>query len=174
MCERKFHWFLQKIKFYILLNQNVDSILFSCFGTYMYQAITHIHAMMMGITLISWICWSSPPMSAYVSWGAFSSFITVTIGSVSSPKTPTTACTYYQWSEFRKSNINKCHCKLLLVYIFSLLFVIVVEDNKPEIYWSKTRFTDVIVFYFLNFPSVFLFFNSWQENLKKYGWYSTL
>jgi len=45
-------------------------------------------------TLISWICWSSPPMSAYVSCGAFSSFITVTIGSVSSERTPTTAWTW--------------------------------------------------------------------------------
>jgi len=45
-------------------------------------------------TLISWICESRPPMSAYVSWGAFSSFITVTMGSVSSPSTPTTACTW--------------------------------------------------------------------------------
>ncbi len=50
-------------------------------------------------TLISWICWSSPPMSAYVSSGAFSSFITDTIGSVSSINTPTTAwnCGMYMY-----------------------------------------------------------------------------
>jgi len=35
-------------------------------------------------------------MSAYVSCGAFSNFITVTIGSVSSDKTPTTACTCHK------------------------------------------------------------------------------
>ncbi len=40
-------------------------------------------------SLISWIWDSRPPMSAYVSRGALSTFITLTRGSVSSAKTPT-------------------------------------------------------------------------------------
>ena len=51
---------------------------------------------MVKITLISWICWSRPPISAYVSCGAFSSFITVTIGSASSPRMPITAWTLFK------------------------------------------------------------------------------
>jgi hypothetical protein len=38
----------------------------------------------------SWICFCRPPMSAYDSVGALSTFITFTIGSTSSPRRPTT------------------------------------------------------------------------------------
>mmetsp|Transcript_7249 Transcript_7249/g.20544 ORF Transcript_7249/g.20544 Transcript_7249/m.20544 type:complete len:293 (-) Transcript_7249:389-1267(-) len=44
-------------------------------------------------SLISWIWVSSPPTSAYDSSGAFSTFITETMGSVSSPRMPTTLST---------------------------------------------------------------------------------
>ena len=54
---------------------------------------TSLRSLSENVTLISWICWSSPPMSAYVSCGAFSTFITVTRGSVSSIRTPMTAWT---------------------------------------------------------------------------------
>mmetsp|Transcript_28891 Transcript_28891/g.85982 ORF Transcript_28891/g.85982 Transcript_28891/m.85982 type:complete len:264 (-) Transcript_28891:458-1249(-) len=40
-------------------------------------------------SLISWICVSRPPMSAYDSTGALSTFITLTIGSASSASRPT-------------------------------------------------------------------------------------
>lgn len=53
-----------------------------------------LHGRLKWYTLISWIWLSSPPMSAYVSCGAFSTFITVTKGSVSSISTPITAWTY--------------------------------------------------------------------------------
>ena len=62
-------------------------------------------------TLISCICWSSPPMSAYDSWGAFSSFITVTMGSVSSDRTPTTACT---WQHMHRSTLLIFNIELAL------------------------------------------------------------
>ena len=42
-------------------------------------------------SLISWICSSRPPTSAYDSSGALSTFMTETIGSTSSARTPTTA-----------------------------------------------------------------------------------
>ena len=62
-------------------------------------------------TLISCICWSSPPMSAYDSWGAFSSFITVTMGSVSSDRTPTTACT---WQHMHRTTLLIFNIELAL------------------------------------------------------------
>ena len=45
-------------------------------------------------SLISWICVSNPPMSAYDSSGALSTFITETIGSVSSASRPTIELTW--------------------------------------------------------------------------------